>query len=635
MAFEYLTNEPLSKAVSEYLAALVQNGLTPKGETVAVTDVFGRVTFEAVYAKNSAPHYNACAMDGIALDARLTFGATETTPVRLSESQIVRVDTGDPLPANCDCVIMIEDVIEIDGGVELSAAAVPWQHVRQIGEDISAGDMILPSFSPVTPSAMGAMLASGVLEIAVVRKPLVGIIPTGDEIVLPTANPAEGEIIEFNSTIFSAMLQSWGVNAKTYPIARDRVDAIEGALREALVECDAVLLNAGSSAGREDYSTAAIRRVGEVLIHGIAIKPGKPAILGLAGDKPILGIPGYPVSGIIVLEQIFKPVAGVMTGQNFEQAPGITAYAARAFTSSLKYREFIRTRVGYVDGKMIAVPLNRGAGVVSSFVKADGIIDIPQNSEGAQAGEQVMVRLLRSEAAIKNMVVVTGSHDPLIDEISDILAKTHRGSLVASSHVGSMGGIMAIRRGEAHLGGIHLLDEATGEYNVPYIKKYLDGVDVALIRCVQRVQGLMVRKENPKGIREFADIAREGVSYVNRQKGSGTRILCDYLAKGEGMDTQKIYGYHREEYTHTGVAAIIAAGSADTGLGIYSAAKYFGLDFIPICEEQYDLLFSRQALSLEPVQRFLEALRSDEFAARLKAMGGYTVEHAGEERKWI
>ncbi len=634
MAFEYLTNEPLDKAVQSYLDTLLKNGLAPKCETIRVTDALERQTFDAVYAKNCAPHYNACAMDGIALDARLTFGATETTPVSLKETQFVRVDTGDPLPAGCDAVVMIEDVIEADEGVELYAAAVPWQNVRQIGEDIAAGDMILPSFTEITPAAMGAMLASGILEVKVVKKPAVGIIPTGDEIVPPTDHPAEGEIIEFNSTIFSAMLRQWGAEPKTYPIVKDKLALIKGALETALLECDAVLLNAGSSAGSEDFSTQAIREVGEVLIHGIAIRPGKPAILGCKVDKPILGIPGYPVSGIIVMEQIFKPVSDIMAGKAKKQDLQVSAVCARAFTSSLKYREFVRTRIGYVDGKMVAVPLNRGAGVVSSFVKADGIIDVPQNSEGVQAGETIRVRLLRSEVEIRNMVVATGSHDPLIDEISDIIARKYKGS-VASSHVGSMGGIMAIKRGEAHVGGIHLLDESTGVYNISYIEKYLNKQDIALIECVQRVQGLMVRKGNPKGFKDFSDIARDGISYVNRQKGSGTRILCDFLAKKAGIDTTHIYGYNREEFTHTGVAALIAANSADAGLGIYSAAKLYDLDFIPICNEQYDLLFSRKALELPSAQRFIEALKSDEFRTRLSAMGGYTLVHPGEERTWI
>ena len=546
-------------------------------------------------------------MDGIALDAQITFGATETTPVQLQEKDFVRVDTGDPLPDGCDAVVMIEDVVEGAGYVTLYTAAAPWQHIRQIGEDISAGDMIIPSFTKITPSCMGAMLAAGVMSVSVVKRPLVGIIPTGDEVVPPTENPGAGDIIEFNSTIFSGMLAEWGCQPKIYPIVKDKLDLIEGALKKAIDECDAVILNAGSSAGSEDYSAQAMRNAGEVVLHGVAIKPGKPAILGVSirtSDSsvvPVIGVPGYPVSGIIVLEGLFKSVLDTLTCREPEKTEYLDAVISRRMNSPLKYREFVRARLGMVGGKTIAVPLNRGAGVVSSFVKADGIIDIPQDREGYEAGESVHVCLLHDLDQVTRMLVITGSHDPLLDEAADIMRRRWRDSLVASSHVGSMGGIMAVKRGEAHLGGIHLLDEASGTYNVPYLKKYFPDGGVVLVEGVERIQGLMVAPGNPKGIRGFEDLI--GKEYVNRQKGSGTRILCDFQAKQLGLDTSQIHGYEREEFTHTAVAAAIAAGTADAGLGILSAAKIYGLDFIPVSEEQYDLLIAESALELEPVKK--------------------------------
>ena len=638
MPFQYLTNFPLDDALRTYLDALNAHGLNYKTEEIPIGLALGRITAHAVYAKICAPHYNACAMDGIALKARGTFGATETTPVHLNESEFMRVDTGDPLPAGCDAVVMIEDVIEEDGRVSLYAAAAPWQHVRQIGEDISAGDMILPSFTEVTPAGLGAMLAAGVLKLQVVQLPVVGIIPTGDEIVPPTENPGEGDIIEFNSTIFSGMLTQWGCLPKVYPIVKDRLAAIEETLRKAVDECDAVILNAGSSAGSEDYSAQAMRSIGEVVLHGIAIKPGKPAVLGLAqgssqtGLVPVLGVPGYPVSGILVLEHIFKPVLEQLTCRPPTQVEHTQAVVSRRLNSPLKYREFVRARLGLVNGKTVAVPLNRGAGVVSSFVKADGIIDIPQDMEGYEAGQSVNVRLLHSLDEIARMLVITGSHDPLLDELADIMRRKWRDSLVASSHVGSMGGIMAVKHGEAHLGGIHLLDEASGTYNVPYLKKYFPDGGVMLVECVERMQGLMVAPGNPKDIRGFADLPR--LSYVNRQKGSGTRILCDYLARENNLDTSQINGYEREEFTHTAVAAAVASGTADAGMGILSAARIYGLTFIPICPEQYDLLIAEDAFELEAVQRLLQVLKGPEFAQRLERLGGYTLDKPGEVRKW-
>jgi len=637
LAFEYLTNVPLEEARATYLAALRQAGLSYRTETIQTSTALGRVTANAVYARISSPHYNACAMDGIALDAKQTFGASETTPARLKEDAFVWVNTGDPLPEGCDAVVMVEDVVQEEDGVTLYAAALPWQHVRQIGEDISAGDMILPSFSMLVPAALGALLESGVLKVEVVSRPVAGIIPTGNELVAPTEEPQAGSIIESNSTVFAGMLETWGCIPKIYPGVRDDPTLIEEALRRALAECDLVVLNAGSSAGKKDFSTGAIRQVGEVVLHGIAIRPGKPAILAHAQPAgrsvvPVLGLPGYPVSGILVMEELFKPVVESLTCQPAQPVEFIQAAIARRLTSSLKYLEFVRTRLGNVNGKTVAVPLNRGAGVVSSFVKADGIIHIPQNTEGYEAGELVNVQLTRSRAEIERTLVITGSHDPLLDEIADILKRQDRASSVASSHVGSIGGITAVKRGEAHLGGIHLLDEASGTYNIPYLRKYFPQGGVVLVECVQRTQGLMVPKGNPLGIREFADIA--GKRYVNRQKGSGTRILCDFLAHQNQLDTETVPGYEREEYTHTAVAAAIAAGTADAGLGILSAARIYNLDFVPVCEEQYDLLVAQSAFQLDMVQRLLEVLRGAEFARRLSAMGGYSLNHPGEIRQW-
>jgi putative molybdopterin biosynthesis protein len=636
MPFQYLTNIPLADARQQYLDALISAGMAPLIEVIPTESANHRVTSSAVYAQISAPHYNACAMDGIALSAALTQFASETHPVTLEPEAFRWVNTGDPLPEGSDCVVMVEDVIEVEGKVRLYAAAVPWQNVRQIGEDISAGDMIVTSNTELTPPALGAMLAAGVLQVAVYRQPLVGLIPSGNELISPRENPGPGDIIEFNSTIFSGLLQDLGCQVKVFPIVPDQPMQIEAALQAALADCDMVILNAGSSAGAKDFALDAIRKVGTVLLHGVAIKPGKPAILASAqvGHKviPVVGLPGYPVSGILVLDQLLKPVISRLTGRLYPDAPFIQASISRRLTSTLKYLEFVRARVGEVNGRLVAVPLNRGAGVVSSFVKADGIIHIPQNTEGYEAGDLVDVQLIRSLDDIRRTLVITGSHDPLLDEITDILKRRWPETQVASSHVGSMGGIMAIRRGEAHMGGIHLLDEETGEYNLAYVRRYFPQGGVVLLRCVQRTQGLMIQPGNPLGIQGIADLPR--TRYVNRQKGSGTRILIDFLTSRQGIDTSTVLGFDREEMTHTAVAAAIAAGSADAGMGILAAARIYGLDFIPVAEEQYDLLVAESALQMESVQRLIEVLKGPELAERLQRMGGYTLEQPGEVIKW-
>ena len=631
MSFTYLTNVPLEQAKKDYLRVLSEQGFKPRTERIRVQDAYARVTAGAVYARINAPHYACSAMDGIALCARDSFGATDTTPVTLREGQFTVVDTGDPIPEGCDAVIMVEELVRNDdGSVTIHAPAAPWQHIRQIGEDVCAGEMILPSYMEITPAAIGAMIAGGVLELEVISKPVVGIIPTGDEIVPPCADPRPGDILEFNSSIFTAMLSSWGAEAKTYPIVPDRYDEIRAMLEKAVSECDMVILNAGSSAGRDDWSVSAVRAVGEALYHGIAIKPGKPAILGYRGAVPILGVPGYPVSGIIVIDELLRPLIDRWYTRETDSGSRTRAKLTRPVVSGLKYREYVRVRMGYVDNTLMASPLPRGSGVVSSFMKADGMLEVPQGTEGYTAGEEVRVRLLTEKQQLKNTLVVIGSHDPLLDELADLIHRENRRLFLSSAHVGSMGGIMAVRRGEAHAAGIHLLDTATGEYNRAYIRKYFPHGGVYLIRCVGRQQGLMLRKGNPLGITSFADIARDGVRYVNRQKGSGTRVLMDYLCGKYDVDRDAIYGYEREEMTHNSVAVQIAGNSADAGMGIYSTARLYDLDFLPICVEEYDLLIPGQVWNSGMVRQLVRTLKSGEFKRRIEAMGGYTLRDPGE-----
>ncbi len=631
MGFEYLTNVPLEQAQRDYLNLLIKNGFSAKTETIPVYAACGRVTARPVYAVICAPHYAASAMDGVAVSARDTFGATETTPITLTMDQYIVLDTGDPVPEGCDAVIMVEDIVKHDdGSITIHDAAAPWQHIRQIGEDVCAGEMILPSYIEVSPAAIGAMIAGGVLEIEVIKKPVVGIIPTGNEIIPPCADPKPGDILEFNSSIFSAMVESWGAEARTYPIVPDQFDRIREMTVQAAEECDMVLLNAGSSAGREDYSEKVIRELGEVLYHGIAIKPGKPAILGCRGSTPILGVPGYPVSGIIVIEELLRPLIGRWLKNHGETRQYARATLTRPVVSGFKYQEFVRVRLGCVGEKLMASPLSRGSGVVSSFMKADGILEVPQGVEGYEAGSEVEVRLLCPTSKLNNTLVVIGSHDPLLDELGDFIHRDNETVFMSSAHVGSMGGIMAIRRGEAHAAGCHLLDTATGEYNKSFLKKYFPRGGVRLVRCVGRQQGLMLPAGNPQNIQKFSDIAKPGLRYVNRQKGSGTRILMDYLCTREKIDPSAIYGYDREELTHTSVAAQIASGSADAGMGIYSAARLYGLDFIPICIEEYDLLIPETSWNTPMVQQMLATLKSEAFRKKLLAMGGYTAENPGE-----
>ena len=631
MSFEYLTNVPLEKAKIDYIAALSELGFHAGTERISAARACGRITSAPVYAHICAPHYAASAMDGVAVKASVTFGATETTPKTLLPSEYTVVDTGDPVPDGCDAVIMVEDIVNnSNGSITIHAPAAPWQHIRQIGEDVCAGEMILASGMKVTPAAIGAMIAGGVLELEVLSRPVVAVIPTGDEIVAPCSDPKPGDILEFNSSIFSAMLEEWGCEVRVFPIVRDDFNEIKAAVKLASEECDIVLLNAGSSAGREDHSAGVISELGSVLFHGIAMKPGKPAILGICSSKPVIGVPGYPVSGIIVIEELLRPVIDMWNRTCDDPREYVSAVLTRPVVSGLKYQEFVRVRMGYVGDKLTASPLSRGSGVVSSFMKADGIMEIAQGCEGCEAGENVRVRLLNSEQKLRNTLVVIGSHDPLLDELGNMLHLADPRIFMSSSHVGSMGGIMAIKRREAHAAGCHLLNTETGEYNLSYMRKYFPDHDVKLLRCVGRQQGLMLRGGNPLGIRSFSDIAQKGVRYVNRQKGSGTRILADFLCSENSIDPSGVYGYEREELTHTSVAAQIANDSADAGMGIYSAAKLYDLDFLPVCIEEYDLIVPDYAWETPMVKQLISTLKSDVFREKILSMGGYTVDAPGE-----
>lgn len=623
MKHNYLDNIPLEEAKEKFFG-LVKKDFTHKTEEISTTNAVGRVLSAAAYAKICCPHYNASAMDGIAVRAKDTYSASESNPITLTPDMYTVVDTGDAIPDDRDAVIMVEELsFEEEGKVKIIASVHPFQNVRQIGEDICMGDMIAPSFTEITPSLCGAMLAGGITRASVIKKPTVAIIPTGDEIISPTDNPEKGQIIEFNSSIFSGMLKEWGTDAVVYPIIPDKKELLKEAVGDASGKYDAVLILAGSSAGRDDYTCDIIKELGEVCVHGIAIKPGKPAVLGKIGTTPVVGLPGYPVSAIVVMREIVKDLIAFLSHKAIKSEDKITAVLGKRIISSLKYREYVRVTLGKIGDTYVAVPLPRGAGIVTSFTKADGIITVPQNCEGIEQGEAVEVILVNENKNIGNSIIVTGSHDPIIDEINDLLRIKGYPYSVSSSHVGSMGALNAVRLNQAHLGGTHMLDTENGRYNESYIEKYLDSKAATLIKGIGRIQGLMVEKGNPKNIRSIRDIV--GLKYANRQIGSGTRILFDYLLKQSNISKDEIEGYRNEEFTHTAVAAQIAGGNADCGLGIYSAAQMYDLDFIEITVEEYDFIVNNDFINTPMYDAFMEVFRSDELKNRMKKMGGYTL----------
>lgn len=628
----YLQNTRLEEAQQLFMDRMKECGLFNLTETIKTEEALGRVSSEAVFSLTSVPHYNASAMDGIAVKASGTFAANDKNGVVLVHgSQFIYVNTGEVIPDQFDAVIKIEEVIpKAEGSVMVMKSVAPWQHIRPIGEDIAAKEMIIPSNHRISPVDIGALLAGGLTEINVFRKPHIGVIPTGTELIEPGDPMKKGSITDFNSRMFMGMITQWGGMGKRYPITADDYDGIKAAVKNALRECDAVLVSAGSSAGSKDFTVSVIRELGEVLVHGIATQPGKPAILGIIDNKPVIGVPGYPVSAYFVMNFFAKPLIYLLNRQELKEDPVLNAVTSRKIVSSLKYEEYVRVKVGNVAGKLIASPLNRGAGVVMSLVRADGYLKVPVNSEGVEAGERVEVTLLREMEDILNTVVVIGSHDPILDLLSDFLHSAYGQYSISSTHVGSMGGVMALKRNETHMAGVHLLDPDDGSYNISYIKRYLKEQKIALLHLVNRTQGLMVEKGNPKSIRHFEDLTREDVRFINRQKGSGTRMLLDYYLGKLGLSPDKIYGYGREEFTHLTTASAVKEGSADAALGIYSAAIAMELDFIPVCDEQYDLAIPMDYLEQDNIKNVLEIIRGSKFKEAVHRMGGYGLTRTGE-----
>jgi len=630
----YLETTPLNEAIEKWLRRLESQGflIAFPGERVMVSESLGRITAEPVTARLSSPFYHSSAMDGYAVKYQETFGASETSPKKLKlGEQAVYVDTGDPMSDVFNTVIMIEDVNVHEGHIEITEPATPWQNVRVIGEDIVATELILPENHRIRPVDVGAMLAGGHVDIKVRRKPKVVIIPTGTEIVEPGTNLKRGDIIEYNSRMLSGLVSEWGGEPVRFRIVPDNIDMLKEAILEAHKAGDMVVVNAGASSGSEDFTSRAISETGEIIFHGVSIKPGKPVMAGIVRNKPVLGIPGYPVSAFITFNLFGKPVIYRWQGIEMDPPEILQAVLSRQAASTLGQEEFLRVKIGKVGDKFIATPVSRGAGVLMSLVRADGFVRIPAMSEGIGAGSEVNVELLRTKNEIENTIVCIGSHDNALDLLANSLKKKYPKLSLSSAHAGSMGGLMALKKGEAHIAGTHLLDEETGEYNVSSIKRLLSDRRIVLVNLVYREQGLLVLKGNPKNIKGFKDLTREDVVFINRQAGAGTRLLTDKHLREFRIKPEDVKGYEREEYTHMGVASAVLTGIADTGLAILASAKALELDFIPVAKERYDLAIPFELYNTDMIRALLSIIREDnEFRDMVAKLGGYDVSDMGK-----
>ena len=616
--------------------------VSTRTETLEVTQAMGRVLSEPAFAQLSSPNFHAAAMDGIAVDASVTFGANEDHPIILeNEKEMFWVNTGHLLPEGTNAVIMIEHLNRVDDTrVQIEAPAVPWQHVRKMGEDIVATKLLFARGHKIDPYSMGALLSGGIYEVKVHQKPRVLILPTGSELVTWETARAEGlapgRVIESNSTVLTGLCTACSADPTCREMLRDDPAVISQVVEQACQgndttpAYDMVCIIGGSSAGSEDFARPVISSLGEVLVHGVTMMPGKPVIFGKIGTTPVFGIPGYPVSAIVAFEQFVGPLLLSMQNLPPRQDLSEPVRPARKMASKLGQEEFIRVKIGSVDNRLIASPLPRGAGSITTITEADGILRVPANEEGVSESETMQARLLKPLSAIENTVVITGSHDNTLDLLADQVRLNDRAVSISSNHVGSMGGLMAIRKNACHLAGTHLLDPEDGSYNISYVQKYLPDESLVLVHLVMREQGLIVAKNNPKQIHSLADLSEKDFQFINRQAGSGTRVLLDYQLEKMGIAPDTITGYERDEYTHLSVAVAVLSGRADAGLGILAAAKALDLDFIPVVTESYDLVIPQRFFKTAKVQVLMDTIHSSSFQHQVAALGGYSTRESGK-----
>jgi len=631
----YLTTVPIDQALSTVKAHLDRKEVLAV-ESVPAEQAAGRITAEPVFAKCSSPTFHSAAMDGIAVAAKQTFGAREGNPLSLREGEdFLPINTGDPLPDFADAVIMIEQVdLREPSEARIEAPAFPWQNVRRIGEDIVATELIFSQNRLLSPYDVGALLSGGIYEVRVLERPHLYIIPTGDEVLDFTARPEPraGQVIESNSQVMAAQAENAGCRVTRVPPVPDDAEAISRAVAGGLsAGAHIVVVGAGSSAGSKDYTRRALEDHGRVLVHGIAAMPGKPSLLGLSGSTLLVGAPGYPVSAVICFEQLILPLLAWLTRQPAAERPKVPARLTRKVASKLGREEFLRLSIGRVGPGYVATPLARGAGLMTTLTRAQGMTRIPANAEGLEAGRTVQAELFVPPSELERVLVCVGSHDNTLDLLANELMGLEQPVSLASTHVGSLGGLSALKNGSAHLAGAHLFDPASQDYNFPFLEKYLPDVPVRAINLAIRHQGLIVPQGNPLNIQSIEDLTRQGVRFINRQRGAGTRILFDDYLERSGIDPEAIIGYDREEFTHMAVAANVLSGAADCGMGIYAAAKALDLDFIPLCRERYDLIIPEEHLEEDKVQTVLSLIRQETFQEKVRAQGGYETQLSGLE----
>lgn len=593
-------------------------------EEVDITEAYGRVLATDIVAPVDVPPFDRSTVDGYAVIAESTYGASELTPVELElvgrveagewpsvevhMGEAVEIATGAPLPRGANAVVMVEYSQERDGKVRVFRSVAPGENVMSAGSDISAGEVVLKKCTRLTAREIGVLAALGIRRVSVVKKPRVSIISTGNELIPPGATLSFGKLYDVNSYSLAAAVREAGGIPILHGIVKDDEKEYRTTLQKALLTSDVVLISGGTSAGVADLTYRVLGELGEVLFHGIMVKPGKPTLAAVVNDKVVVGLPGYPSSALMIFHIIVRPYLLQLQCLEPESAMVVRAKLAYSIEGAKGRRALYPVVLVMRDNEYRAYPLYAESGAISVLARSDGYITVPENVEFLQEGEEVEVYLFERYKPAELYFI--GSHDPLLDSI---LAKHN----VKAVYVGSMGGLMALKRGEADIAGCHIYDPETGVYNIPFVKK-LGIRNVAVVGLFEREQGLILQKGNPKNVRGIEDFIRPDIVIVNRPRGTGTRALLDALldslAKKLNMPleelTKKIKGYTYEVKTHTAVAAAVAQGRADVGIGVRFAAELYGLEFMPLGWEQYDLVVKRDVLdkTLDIVEEVLQNL---------------------------
>ena len=623
-------------------------------EEVYIDESYGRVLAEDIYSAIDVPPFDRSTMDGYAVRSEDIFGASETSPVRLrvigridpgevfprsvGPGEAIEISTGAPIPPGADSILMVEYTRRDGDWVTAYRSVTPGENIMSAGADISLGELSLRKCTMIGEREVGVLAAMGISRVRVYRRPRVAVISTGYELVPPGTPLRLGKIYDINSYTISHALREAGAEPVRLGIAGDNPEEIADMVMKGLSQSDMVLLSGGTSAGLSDITYKVLSEIGPpgIIVHGLKVKPGKPTIVAVSREgKLVIGLPGYPSSALMIFDLIVRPLLCKMLCISFER-PSVRARLAMRVEGARGRRHLLPVSLIDTESYVAAYPLATESGAITTLAYADGYIVIPENMEFAVEGEEFEVHLF-SHSYRPADLYIAGSHDLGLDRLIPMLG----GVRVKAINTGSLGGVLSISKGEADVAGIHIIDEHTMSYNIPFLERY--GVrNAVLYRGYMREQGLILPKGNPHGVRSVEDIVERGLRIVNRPRNTGTRVLLDLIlrrvAASRGIDLDKlvpsIKGYYYEVRTHTAAAAAVAQGRADVGLGIRAAAEMYGLDFIPLGWENYDFLVSSKRLGKRAVRAFLDRLKSDGFKKQISSIPGYRVPNDLGEIVW-